>query len=384
MSCARYFLNVEAHPQHLDLLATIYDRIMAACLFNHFVTRARAQAGLIRLHENVPDIGNEFDSNFLNNAVQIAKHPLNKPVLRNFTLFFFRFHPFNDCQPDKDHVLPLLEFFMPRSCDLFVDEFAFKCDFEAVEQMMGRNESRGLTSDETWSSLEEKFGGYVHPGKANDFDDSHVTVSDVTDPESGEVIQRKLTNWRKLLPNYDEMMQNNGGCEDEVQQAKPCSDLILVASLIDKGSNLGGLCRSADVFGLSTVILPSLDRCKDKDFESLSVSSHKWLKMVEVPPNQLNQFLISLQNDGYQLVAAEQATESSQLGDFQFQKKTALILGNEKEGIPPHILQMIDHCVEIPQYGFAVRSLNVHVTGALFMYSYSSQFAGSKQPQLPN
>ena len=45
----------------------------------------------------------------------------------------------------------------------------------------------------------------------------------------------------------------------------------------------------------------------------------------------------------------------------------------EREGIPPNILGLLDATVEIPQLG-VIRSLNVHVSGAISMYSYSQQW----------
>ena len=45
---------------------------------------------------------------------------------------------------------------------------------------------------------------------------------------------------------------------------------------------------------------------------------------------------------------------------------------NEKEGIPADIIQLLDVCVEIPQQG-VIRSLNVHVSGALLVWEYTRQ-----------
>jgi tRNA(Leu) C34 or U34 (ribose-2'-O)-methylase TrmL len=47
---------------------------------------------------------------------------------------------------------------------------------------------------------------------------------------------------------------------------------------------------------------------------------------------------------------------------------------NEKTGIPVEILQVLDVCVEIPQRG-VIRSLNVHVSGALFIWEYYKQWS---------
>ena len=45
---------------------------------------------------------------------------------------------------------------------------------------------------------------------------------------------------------------------------------------------------------------------------------------------------------------------------------------NERGGIPVELIQLLDICVEIPQLGI-VRSLNVHVSGALLIWEYTRQ-----------
>lgn len=37
--------------------------------------------------------------------------------------------------------------------------------------------------------------------------------------------------------------------------------------------------------------------------------------------------------------------------DFSFPRRCVLVLGREKEGIPPDILALLHHSVEIPQVG---------------------------------
>ena len=49
-----------------------------------------------------------------------------------------------------------------------------------------------------------------------------------------------------------------------------------------------------------------------------------------------------------------------------------LVLGKEKEGIPIEIIQILDECLEIPQLG-VIRSLNVHVSGAIAIWEYTRQ-----------
>jgi tRNA G18 (ribose-2'-O)-methylase SpoU len=71
-------------------------------------------------------------------------------------------------------------------------------------------------------------------------------------------------------------------------------------------------------------------------------------------------------------VGLEQTAESTQLPDYRFPAKTVLLLGREKEGIPPELIALLDETLEIPQLGI-IRSLNVHVSGAIAMYEYTKQ-----------
>ncbi len=66
------------------------------------------------------------------------------------------------------------------------------------------------------------------------------------------------------------------------------------------------------------------------------------------------------------------ASDSVSLDDFEFPAKTLLVLGCENVGVPADILRLVDVCVEIPQFG-RVRSLNVHVAGALLVWEATRQ-----------
>ena len=76
--------------------------------------------------------------------------------------------------------------------------------------------------------------------------------------------------------------------------------------------------------------------------------------------------ILYYQRDRKQLL--EQTDNSMDLGEStELPSKCVLLLGREKEGIPVELLQEIDCCVEIPQYG-VIRSLNVHVSAALAIW----------------
>ncbi|KAM3963776.1 putative methyltransferase TARBP1 [Aphomia sociella] len=178
-------------------------------------------------------------------------------------------------------------------------------------------------------------------------------------------IQKKYVPWKNMsdVHIYD--------CnKKKVERPR---DLIVVASLIDKLPNLGGMARTSEVFGVKTYVVDSLHHLEDKQFQSLSVSAEKWIDVEEVRPGlALKQYLMNRKAEGYSVVAAEQTSNSCPLQSFKFPKKTLLLLGHEKEGVPCDLLPLMDHCVEIPQQG-VVRSLNVHVTAAIFIWEYARQ-----------
>ncbi len=182
--------------------------------------------------------------------------------------------------------------------------------------------------------------------------------------------QKKIQPWDTL----DELARDMGaqrGRHNALDSRKK-QQLVVVASLIDKVPNLGGLARTCEIFGASRLAIPSKTVCSNKLFQSVSVTAEHWLNIEEVPPEDLHGYLLGLQQQGYTLVGVEQTAQSSSLEAFTFPEKTVLLLGREKTGIPSKFIHMLDACVEIPQLGI-VRSLNVHVSAALMVWEFTRQ-----------
>lgn len=199
---------------------------------------------------------------------------------------------------------------------------------------------------------------------------SEAVNGGISGPQSGDV-QKKITPW-KVIPPDEEMMSEIQQQRMANLQKNSAGNLIVVASLIDKAPNLGGLCRTCEIFGVQTLVLGNTHVIEDIQFKSLSVSAAKWMNLQEVRMSKLKSYLASMRHEGYTLVGVEQTANSETLTRYQFPHKTLLLLGNEKEGIPVELIQMLDVCVEIPQVG-VIRSLNVHVSGALLVWEYTRQ-----------
>lgn len=192
----------------------------------------------------------------------------------------------------------------------------------------------------------------------------------------GAVFQKKMIPWKWMDPTEELVQSLPESLQQNKQLAKISGldqkpSLIVVASLIDKAPNQGGLARTCEIMG-AALVLPNLSCAQDREFRALSMSAELWIPMCEVKPHQLPQFLTDMKSIGYTLVGAEQTAGSTPLNNTSFPPHTVLLLGNEREGVPANLLPLLDQCVEVPQCG-VVRSLNVHVTGALFMWEYACQ-----------
>jgi tRNA guanosine-2'-O-methyltransferase len=152
------------------------------------------------------------------------------------------------------------------------------------------------------------------------------------------------------------------------------ADIILCASLLDNGFNLGGVSRVSEIMGIKTLTLASKAIVKTPEFTSVSVHSEAWLDIQEVPVPDIAAYLRAKRSEGYTAVGVEQTDRSVILGrsEWKFPKKTVLLLGTEKYGIPAELLGELDRCVEIPQKG-RTRSMNVQTAAAVVLYEACRQ-----------
>lgn len=153
---------------------------------------------------------------------------------------------------------------------------------------------------------------------------------------------------------------------------KSSHELIVCASLVENPMNLGGLCRTCEVFGVVQLVVANLAVLEDWGFRKLSASGHRWQPMAACAVNQLPAWMVAQQQAGYEVVALTAEPSAQLLTDCQFAQKTVLLLGRELTGIPAELLELCDRAITIPQYG-RVESLNVHTAAAIALYEYIRQ-----------
>ncbi|XP_027919590.1 uncharacterized protein LOC114178088 isoform X2 [Vigna unguiculata] len=156
------------------------------------------------------------------------------------------------------------------------------------------------------------------------------------------------------------------------QQKASRQNFILVASLLDRIPNLAGLARTCEVFRASGLAIADTKVMNDKQFQLISVTAEKWVPIIEVPVDSIKVYLQKKKREGFSILGLEQTANSVPLDQYIFPKKMVLVLGREKEGIPVDVIHILDACIEIPQFG-VVRSLNVHVSGAIALWEYTRQ-----------
>ncbi len=83
--------------------------------------------------------------------------------------------------------------------------------------------------------------------------------------------------------------------------------------------------------------------------------------------------LRELKQVGYRLVGLEQTTGSVNLHDFAFERRTVLVVGNERLGLEDDVLELVDDVVEIPVWGLPY-SYNVATAATMALYEYCRQF----------
>ncbi|XP_036210404.1 probable methyltransferase TARBP1 isoform X7 [Myotis myotis] len=268
--------------------------------------------------------------------------------------FFAAFHPLQDyCLETIFHILPRLAGLVEDEW-IAIDKFAKFTDLPSgagAHRYLSATQLRELRPGD-WA--QQDAGS--HSGEADN-------QSEWTD------VQKKVIPWRHAAPDADLELAFQ---DRAAKLGKAISRLIVVASLIDKPTNLGGLCRTCEVFGAAALVVGSLQCVSDKQFQQLSVSAEQWLPLVEVKPPQLAGYLRQKQAEGYTVIGVEQTARSTALTQYCFPERSLLLLGNEREGIPASLIQQLDVCVEIPQRGIT-RSLNVHVSGALLIWEYARQ-----------
>jgi tRNA G18 (ribose-2'-O)-methylase SpoU len=143
--------------------------------------------------------------------------------------------------------------------------------------------------------------------------------------------------------------------------------LVLACPQLRSNVNLSRIVRAAGCFGVRRIYAcgrPKIDREVAREAaDAVEIISHRSLPPV----------LKSLKEQGLTLVGLEQTTNSVPLYEFAFPRKTALVIGHERQGLTDDVLALLHHVVEIPVCGQPFAH-NVATATAMALYEYCRQF----------
>lgn len=135
-------------------------------------------------------------------------------------------------------------------------------------------------------------------------------------------------------------------------------------------NNIGSVFRTSDAFRVECIHLCGITACpphREIQKTALGATESVAWKYHEYTEDALSE----LREEGYRILAVEQAEGSIPLDDLPLEKltKTAVIFGNEVHGVQQKIVDLSDQCLEIPQMG-TKHSLNVSVSAGIVLWSF--------------
>lgn len=144
--------------------------------------------------------------------------------------------------------------------------------------------------------------------------------------------------------------------------------LIVILDNIRSQHNTGSVFRTSDAFRVEKIILCGITATPpNREIQKTALGATESVDW-EYNTSTL-EAVLKLKQDGYVVLAAEQAQGSIIPDDFKPEKykKYVLIFGNEVSGVSDEVMQHCDICIEIPQYG-TKHSLNVSVSAGILIW----------------
>ena len=173
--------------------------------------------------------------------------------------------------------------------------------------------------------------------------------------------------------------ENPGGLL-AVMKAKPAKVLRdLRRSIVDSAillvdprvpGNIGALLRTGDAAGIDAMVL--VDCALDLYNPNIIRNSAGACFRDNIYQLSSAEAIACFRDQGFQLIAADGRGESN-LYDLDLRQKTAIVLGREDAGLDPRWLDICDRRARIPMAGLLSDSLNLSVSGAIFMYEILRQ-----------
>lgn len=134
--------------------------------------------------------------------------------------------------------------------------------------------------------------------------------------------------------------------------------------------NVGSIFRTSDGFAVKQIYLCGITaRPPHREIEKTALGATQSIDWYYF--ENVTDAIKSLKAEHYNIIAIEQASGSIMLNEFEPPQGTkyALIFGNEVNGVSEEAMQMIDSCIEIPQFG-TKHSFNIVVSAGIVLWDF--------------
>ena len=150
---------------------------------------------------------------------------------------------------------------------------------------------------------------------------------------------------------------------EKVVEHRTFNSVVVLEDIFDRG-NASAVMRSAEALGFTQVHMIELGE-KFRESQRTTAGADKWIELKKWKSTK--DCIHELKKQGKQIVVTHLDSTSIPISEVDFSKPTAIVLGNEKEGVSKEMIESADHRVIIPMVGF-VQSYNISVAGALCFY----------------
>jgi tRNA (guanosine-2'-O-)-methyltransferase len=149
---------------------------------------------------------------------------------------------------------------------------------------------------------------------------------------------------------------------DRVVAGRNFDTAVVLEGIYDRG-NISAVMRTAEGLGFANIHVIETQE-KFKEANRVAQGADKWVETTKW--KQSSECIKALKAQGYKICVTT-LEASKPLSEIDFSGKTALVLGNEKDGASPEMIAAADERMIIPMPGF-VQSFNISVAGALCLY----------------
>lgn len=151
-------------------------------------------------------------------------------------------------------------------------------------------------------------------------------------------------------------------------ERKPPGSLVVVAENLRSAFNVGAVLRTSEALGVDKVILTGYTSTPVQ--EKTAQTSMGTADLIEWQSGiKSKEAIAQLKTQGYKIVALETGKYATEIQNYSWPSKCALIIGNERFGVDNETLELADFLVRIPLYG-KKNSLNVGIAFGIAAQSW--------------